>query len=312
MKIVFEHQPIMASEIVEYLRPKEGDFFVDGTLGGAGHSSLIAQRIGKTGTLLGIDKDADALQVCKERLEKFSNTILVHDDFKNIKDILSERNITLIDGALLDLGISSYQIDTPERGFSIRYDGPLDMRMDKRQTWSAYDVVNTFDKAKLIRILKEYGEETFAPIIVNAIVKQRAIKPIETTLELKNLIEQSLPAKVVYKSGGSSKKTFQAIRIYVNGELEGLENALQVLIDHLKSGGRLAVLTFHSLEDRIVKNLFKENTIGCICPPKFPVCMCNRKAKAKLVTKKAETASELEILQNSRSTSAKLRVIEKI
>ncbi|MFA6859930.1 MAG: 16S rRNA (cytosine(1402)-N(4))-methyltransferase RsmH [Clostridia bacterium] len=308
----FEHVPIMAKEILDYLSPKEGDVFLDGTIGGAGHSILFAEKIGKNGKLIGIDKDETALEVSGERLAKFENAVLVRDDFKNIKQILADLKIKKLNGALLDLGVSSYQLDTAERGFSFRNDGPLDMRMDKRQEFSAWEVVNTFTKEKIAKIIKEYGEEDFANLIASSIVKQREISPINSTIELKNVIENCLPKKIVYKSGGCSKKTFQAIRIFVNGELESLSEAIQVIIDSLEKGGRFAILTFHSLEDRIVKNVFKDNSTGCICPPKTPICICGHKAKIKLVNRKPDTAGEFEVLQNSRSTCAKLRVVEKI
>ena len=312
MSMQFEHVPIMAKEILDYLSPKEGDVFLDGTIGGAGHSILFAEKIGKNGKLIGIDKDETALEVSGERLAKFENAVLVRDDFKNIKQILADLKIKKLNGALLDLGVSSYQLDTAERGFSFRNDGPLDMRMDKRQEFSAWEVVNTFTKEKIAKIIKEYGEEDFANLIASSIVKQREISPINSTIELKNVIENCLPKKIVYKSGGCSKKTFQAIRIFVNGELESLSEAIQVIIDSLEKGGRFAILTFHSLEDRIVKNVFKDNSTGCICPPKTPICICGHKAKIKLVNRKPDTAGEFEVLQNSRSTCAKLRVVEKI
>lgn len=302
----------MLNEILSGLNINPDGVYMDCTIGGAGHSKKILEKLNNKGLLIGIDKDKDALEVCKERLKDFSNKQLIHSDFNNIENVYENNDFSELDGVLIDLGVSSYQIDTAERGFSFLRNGKLDMRMDQTQNLSAYEVVNTYPKEKLIKILFEYGEETFAKQIVNNIIKHREIKPIETTFELRDIIEKSLPAKVVYKSGGASKKTFQAIRIEVNGELNRLENTLNYLISKLKKGGRIAVLTFHSLEDRIVKNVFKENSTTCICPPKIPVCICNHKATLKIINKKPITASELEIKENSRSTSAKLRIAEKI
>ena len=308
----FNHKPIMLNEILSGLNINPDGVYMDCTIGGAGHSKKIIEKLSRNGLLIGIDKDYDALNVSTERLKNYSNKKLIHSDFNDIENVFEEYDIDNLDGVLIDLGISSYQIDTAERGFSFLRDGKLDMRMDQTQKLSAYEVVNNYSKEKLLKILFEYGEETFAKQIVNNIIKHREIKPIETTFELRDIIEKSLPAKIVYKSGGASKKTFQAIRIEVNGELDRLENTINFLISKLKSGGRIAILTFHSLEDRIVKNVFKENSIGCICPPKIPVCICNHKACLKVINKKPIIATQDEMKENSRSTCAKLRIAEKL
>ena len=308
----FYHEPIMLNEIIEGLKISPSGIYLDCTLGGAGHSFEILKRLNPDGLLIGLDKDEEALVYSAKRLEHFSNKKLIKTDFKDVKNILEYENIQNLDGVLIDLGISSHQIDSAERGFSFLKEAKLDMRMDKSQSLSAYEVVNTYSESQLLKILWEYGEEDFARKIVSEIIKQRKIKPIETTTELNNLIENCLPKKYVYKSGGASKKTFQAIRIEVNGELDGLKEVLKFLVDKLKSGGRIAVLSFHSLEDRIVKNLFKEESTNCICPPTFPICVCNHKANLKLINKKPIMASEEEQKRNSRSTCAKLRIAEKL
>lgn len=307
----FYHQPIMLKQIIEGLNLSPSSVFVDCTLGGGGHSFEIIKKIPQ-GLLIGVDKDQDALDYCNKKFGNLPNKRFVKSDFKDFENILNQLEIDKVDGVLIDLGVSSHQIDTAERGFSFRFDGPLDMRMDKSQEKSAFHVVNFYPKEKLIKILYEYGEERFAPQIVNAIVKYRKTKLIETTFELKQIIEGCLPKKIVYKSGGASKKTFQAIRIEVNTELEGLSELLEQVISRLKKGGRLAVLTFHSLEDRIVKNVFKLCSTDCICPPQTPICVCGHRATVKLITKRPVLASEQEIQENPRSTSAKLRIIEKI
>lgn len=307
----FYHEPIMLNEIVEGLNLKPFSIVVDCTLGGAGHSFEILKFI-PNGKLIGIDKDVEAINYSQNRLSKYSNVVFVRNDFKNYKSILSKLKIKKVDAILIDLGVSSHQIDTPSRGFSFRFDAPLDMRMDTSQKLTAKFVVNNYSKSELIKILKIYGEEKFASLIVSNIIKHRLIKPIETTFELKNIIEECLPKKIIYKSNGASKKTFQALRIEVNSELFGLESAIQDMIDSLNPKGRLAVLSFHSLEDRIVKNIFKYNATGCICPPNIPLCVCNHKASVKIITKKPLTASNLEQTNNPRSTSAKLRIIEKL
>lgn len=307
----FYHEPIMLNEILSGLDVKQTDVFMDCTLGGAGHSTEVLSRI-KEGFLIGLDKDDEALNYSGKRLENFKNKALVKTDFKDFETVLDDLKIEKVDKILVDLGVSSHQIDTANRGFSFRFDAPLDMRMDTTQEKTAWHVVNFYPKEKLIKILRDYGEEKFANLIVSNILKHRKTKTINTTGELNEIIEECLPKKYVYTSGGAAKKTFQAIRIEVNGELDGLEKALYKMIDRLKSGGRLAVLTFHSLEDRIAKNVFKDCSQDCICPPQAPICVCGHKATIKLINKKPIIASPEEQTKNPRSTSAKLRIIEKL
>lgn len=299
----------MLNEILSGLNIKPDGIYLDCTIGGAGHSKEILKHISNKGRLIGIDKDQDALDVCKERLKDYNNVTLVKADFKDVQKVLDDLNIQGIDGVLIDLGVSSYQLDNPERGFSFRYDAKLDMRMDKSQKLSAYEVVNTYSKQHLTRILAEYGEEEYASSIANNIVNNR---PIETTKQLASIIEKSMPTKVVFKRNGAHKKTFQAIRIEVNGELDRLFETINYLISKLNKGGRIAILSFHSLEDRIVKNAYKINATGCLCPPKTPICICGHKQTLKLVNKKPIMASLQEQKENPRSTSAKLRIGEKI
>ena len=308
----FKHTPIMLKEVISGLNIKSDGNYFDGTLGGAGHSSEILKCLEK-GLLIGCDKDKEALNVSKERLNKISSHfVLVHNDYKNYEQILKQLNIEKVDGILLDLGVSSYQLDNKDRGFSYRFDAPLDMRMNQDDLLTAKDVINTYSQKDLERVLFEYGEESFAKQIVKNIVKQRELKPIETTFELVEIIKQSLPNKVLNKKGHPAKKTFQAIRIEVNGELKNLENAVLSMIESLNSGGRIAIITFHSLEDRIIKNAFKKCTEGCICPKSFPVCVCNHKQTLKLITKKPIEPSKEELEDNPRSQSAKLRIAEKL
>lgn len=307
----FFHEPIMLNKIKESLKLKPSDIFVDCTLGGAGHSSEIIKLLPK-GKLVGIDKDDEALNYSKLKLKDYSNVAFVKDDFKNFSNILDDLNIDKVNGILVDLGVSSYQIDTAERGFSFRFDGPLDMRMDKSQKLTAYDVVNNYSKKDLMQILKIYGEERFSSLIVNNIIKHREGNSIKTTRQLNEIVEECLPKRFVFKSGGAAKRTFQALRIEVNKELLGLEKALNSMIERLEIGGRIFVLSFHSLEDRIVKNVFQFHSRNCICPPETPICICGHKADIKLINRKPITASEKEKENNSRSSSAKLRIAEKI
>lgn len=307
---IFEHTPVLLNECLEGLNIKPSGVYVDGTLGGAGHSLRIVEKL-KSGKLVAIDKDDTALSVSKERLKNFSNVIFVKSDFKNFKQIIENLQISGVDGILLDLGVSSHQIDTPERGFSYRFDGKLDMRMDYSQGITAYDVVNNYSESELARIIYTYGEENFSRKIAQKIVEQRKVKPIETTMQLKEIVESAIPKKF-HGTGSPCKKTFQAIRIEVNGELNGLDTVLKDMVDKLNKGGRLAVITFHSLEDRIVKNVFKELSTNCICDKTIPICVCNHKATVKLVSKKPIVATNSELKQNKRSSSAKLRVVEKI
>jgi len=307
----FKHTSVMLHECIDGLNIKSGGIYVDGTLGGGGHSREILTRL-TTGKLVAFDKDDDALNSTKQKLKEFGDKItFVKSDFKNMKSELSNLGIDKVDGILLDLGVSSYQIDTAERGFSYRFEGKLDMRMDKSNPLSAYNVVNEYPKEELIRILYNYGEESFARLIVSKIVEARKIKPIETTTELVQIIENCVPKKF-WGKGSVAKKTFQAIRIEVNGELEGLDSAIEEMIGLLNPNGRLAIITFHSLEDRIVKQVFKNHTVGCICDKTLPFCVCNHRADARLTTKKPIEATKEELKNNSRSSSAKLRVLEKL
>ena len=308
----FKHTPVMLDECISGLNIKKGGIYVDMTCGGGGHSVKIAKKLGNSGRLICFDQDGDAIEACKRRLSPFSCVSFVNDNFKNAKAVLNAMGISKVDGILADLGVSSHQIDTPERGFSYLLDGTLDMRMDVRQQKSAFDVVNFYSQEQLKNIIYKYGEEPFAPKIAAAIVKARAKGEIATTAQLKQVIESVFPKRMIFGKGGVSKKTFQAIRIEVNGELELLQGAVEDFISLLAPGGRLAVITFHSLEDRIVKNAFKLAATDCICPPKTPVCICGHKAQIKLITKKPILPSETELATNSRSHSAKLRVVEKL
>ena len=306
----FKHTPIMLKECIEGLNINPDGIYVDGTLGGAGHSSVIVSKL-KNGRLIGIDKDDDALAASRERLKDFNNVTFVKSDFKRYKQIIDELEIDKVDGILLDLGVSSYQIDTAERGFSYRFDGKLDMRMDKSQSLSAYEVVNNYSVEKLTEILFKYGEEQNAKKIAREIEAQRQIKPIETTDELVKIVERSYPKKF-YTGIAVCKKTFQAIRIEVNNELGDLDRVITDMVQSLKVGGRLAIITFHSLEDRIVKQKFKELSSDCICDKSVPICTCHHKAEIKLINKKPIEASTTEQKENKRSLSAKLRIVEKI
>lgn len=309
----FKHTPIMLKEVIEGLDIKKDGIYVDCTIGGAGHSLEIVKRL-KNGKLYGFDRDSEAIETSRKRLKDYADkVVLTKMNYKDAPSFLKENGTIKIDGVLIDLGISSYQIDEGKRGFSFLHNGRLDMRMGQDEdTLTAFDIVNFYSEEKLIDIFYKYGEEEFAKAIARNIVKKRQEKQIETTFELRDIIEESLPKKVIYSRGGASKKVFQAIRIEVNGELVGLDKCLEDFIDMLNVGGRMAVLTFHSLEDRIVKNVFKLESIDCICPPKTPICICHHKAKVKLVNRKPVMASEQEQKENSRSTSAKLRIVERI
>ncbi len=304
----YKHIPVLLDECIEGLNIKPDGIYVDGTAGGAGHSSQIARRL-TTGRLIAIDRDPDAVKIAKERLYGM-NAAVVHDNFGNIDNILRDLGIERIDGMLLDLGVSSYQLDNAERGFSYHTDAELDMRMS-REGLSARDVVNTYPYSELCRILFEYGEEKFSKSIASNIVKMRESKPIESTSELAEIIKSSVPSRV-RREKNPCKKTFQAIRMEVNNELGELSQALDKAFEALNINGRLAVITFHSLEDRLVKQRFASFAQGCICPPEFPVCVCGRTPRAKLVNKKPIEPSSAELESNSRSHSAKLRIIEKI
>ena len=308
----FKHYSVMLNETVDGLNVKENGIYVDCTLGGAGHSLEILKRLNGTGRLIGIDQDEEALSAAKERLKEYKNATFVHSNFENIKEILKRENIDKVDGILADLGVSSYQFDTPERGFSYRFDARLDMRMNKENALSAYEIVNEYPEDKLFKVIRDYGEEKFAKNIAKHICQRRTEAPINTTFELNEIIKAAIPAKMREKGGHPSKRTYQAIRIECNRELEVLENTLDDMIDCLKENGRLCIITFHSLEDRAVKNCFKTAENPCICPPSFPVCTCGRLPKGKIITKKPITASEEELSENQRSQSAKLRIFEKI
>ncbi len=308
----FKHISVLLNESVDALNIKKDGIYADGTLGGGGHSEKILERLSNGGLLIGIDQDAEAICAAKKRLEKFTNVIYENTNFKNIKDILIRNSIENIDGAVLDLGVSSYQLDNADRGFSYIADSRLDMRMDLSSELDAYKVVNTYSEENLAKIFFEYGEEKFSRRIASQIVKTRGEKPIETTLELSELVKKCIPQKTVKKGSHPAKRVFQAIRIEVNGELAILEGALNDFFDVLKPGGRLAVISFHSLEDRIVKNTFASLAKGCVCPKDFPVCVCGKKPRGKIITRKAVVPSDDEIDRNKRSKSSKLRVIEKL
>lgn len=309
----FKHTPIMLKEVMDGLKINPDGIYVDCTIGGAGHSFEIAKKLRK-GKLYGFDRDEEAIEASRKRLQKFEdNVVLTKMNYKDAPNFLRENGIEKVDGVLIDLGISSYQIDEGKRGFSFLHNGKLDMRMGQDEdTLTAYDIVNTYSEERLKDIFFKYGEEEFSKVIAKNIVKARETKKIETTFELRDIIENSLPKKVVYSRGGASKKVFQALRIEVNEELNELDKCLEAFIELLGTGGRMAVLTFHSLEDRIVKNVFRLESSDCICPPKTPICICHHKAKIKLVNKKPIIASEEEQKENSRSTSAKLRIVERI
>ena len=300
----------MLTETIEELSVKPGGVYVDGTLGGAGHSSRIAGKL-KTGHLYGFDQDEDAIRTASERLKEYApNVTIIRDNFRNAVARLKELGVSGADGILLDLGVSSYQLDNAERGFSYRYDAPLDMRMDRRQTLTAEEIVNSYPESELYRIIRDYGEDGFAKNIAKHIVAERSKKKIETTFELSDIIHAAIPAKM-RKKGHPAKQTFQAIRIECNSELKVLEESLGEMIDFLNPGGRICIITFHSLEDRIVKNIFRKSENPCTCPPEFPVCVCGKKPLGRCVTRKPITPSEKELGENSRSASAKLRVFER-
>lgn len=309
----FAHIPVMLNECLEGLNIKANGTYVDGTVGGAGHSIEIVKRLSENGRLICVDKDEDALKAAGERLAPYKDRVtFIHDDYKNLVNELDSIGVGKVDGILLDLGVSSYQLDNVERGFSYMKDAPLDMRMDRSQRISAHEVVNGYTESELARILFDYGEEKLARQIARNIVRARSEKPIETTLELAKIVEDTYPAKTRWKFGHPAKRTFQAIRIEVNDELSSLGEAVTAMARRLEKGGRMAVITFHSLEDRIVKSAFKELSLACTCPPDFPVCVCGKVQEVELVNKKPITASEEELENNSRSQSAKLRVIEKL
>ena len=285
--------------------------YVDGTLGGGGHAYEVCRRLGEKGSIVGIDQDAAAIEAASARLKDFGEKVtIVRSNYCDMKSKLHELGIDKVDGIVLDLGVSSYQLDTAERGFSYREDAPLDMRMDTRQKMTARDIVNDYTEADLYRVIRDYGEDKFAKNIAKHIVQARAVKPVETTAELSEIIRASIPMKFQKKSGHPAKRTFQAIRIELNRELDVLRDSLDDMIDLLNPGGRLCIITFHSLEDRIVKSAFRKNENPCTCPPDFPVCVCGKKSKGSIITKKPILPSEEELEYNSRSKSAKLRIFE--
>ena len=309
----FSHVSVLLDECIVGLKIKEDGIYVDGTLGGGGHSLEIVKRLGEKGRLIAIDRDADALMAAGERLHAHASKITyVHDDFKNCCTVLDELGIDEVDGILLDLGVSSYQLDNAERGFSYMKDAPLDMRMDQSQFLTAFNVVNEFTVSQLTKILYEYGEEKLAPRIAERIAAVRDKETISTTLQLAKLVEGCYPAKTRWKYGHPAKRTFQAIRICVNNELTSLGDTVTNMARRLKKGGRMAVITFHSLEDRIVKTAFKDLALSCTCPPDFPVCVCGKVKEVELVNKKPIVASQEELNRNSRAESAKLRIVERV
>lgn len=307
----FIHKPVMLQECIEGLNIKESGIYVDGTLGGAGHSIEIVKRLSNKGLLIGIDRDAEALDAAKSKLNKYSNVKYIHGNHDDIENLLTQINIEQVDGILLDLGVSSYQLDEKARGFSYMGEAILDMRMDKTQSLTAQDVVNTYSLEELSKIISDYGEEKYAKAIANNIVKQRATKKIETTLELVEIIKRAIPISK-QKEGHPAKRTFQAIRIEVNNEIEPLFNTIKQSVKMLKSKGRLCVITFHSLEDRLVKKAFQELEGICTCPSDLPYCVCGCKSEGKVINKKPILATKEELENNSRSKSAKLRIFEKI
>ena len=310
----FNHYSVLLNETIENLNIKPDGIYVDGTLGGGGHAYQVASRLSEKGRLIGIDQDADAIAAAGERLKEFGDKItIIRSNYANMKEELHRIGVEKVDGIVLDLGVSSFQLDTPERGFTYRDENaPLDMRMDDRQSLTAKDIVNGYSEMDLYRIIRDYGEDKFAKNIAKHIVQERAKKPIETTGELTEIIRASIPMKVQVTGGHPAKRTFQAIRIELNKELEVLQNNLDDMIDLLNPGGRICIITFHSLEDRIVKTNFKRNENPCTCPSDFPVCVCGKKSKGKVVTRKPILPSEEELEVNSRSKSAKLKVFERV
>ena len=308
----FSHYAVMLNECIENLSIKPDGIYVDGTAGGGSHSEEILKKL-TTGKLISIDQDEAAIITCKKRLEKYSCSIIVRDNFSNLNQILKDLNIEHVDGVLLDLGVSSHQLDTPARGFSYNSDAKLDMRMDPRSPFSAYEVVNTYSENQLKNIIWDYGEEKFAPQIARKIIQERSKSPIETTFQLAEIIKSAIPVASAKKEAQHpAKRTFQAIRIEVNHELDVIKPAIDTAVSKLNLGGRIVILTFHSLEDRLVKLSFNAYAQGCICPKDFPVCVCGNKPKLKIVNKKPIIASQEELKENSRSKCAKLRIAEKI
>lgn len=310
----FRHIPIMVGEVLELLAPERGGVFVDGTLGGGGHAEAVLSRLPASGRLYGIDRDGAAIAAATERLERFqARFVPLRGNFFDMASLLRAQGVEAVDGVLLDLGVSSHQLDTPERGFSYHEDAPLDMRMDSSAPLRAYDVVNGYSKEALCRVIRAYGEERYAARVANAIVRAREAQgPIQGTARLAQIIKEAIPAAARREGPHPARRTFQALRIEVNGELEGLEGAIEAAHNLLRPGGRMAILTFHSLEDRIVKNAFRRFENPCVCDPRAPLCTCGRKPTARVLTKKPLAAGQEELLENPRARSAKLRGIEKL
>ena len=311
--MTFKHKSVLLEETIDSLNIKPDGIYVDGTLGGGGHASQVCQRLNSQGRLIGIDQDGAAILAASQRLKEYEDKVLiVRSNYQEIKQVLKELGIQKADGIYLDLGVSSYQFDTAERGFSYRADAPLDMRMDLMRTETAADIVNEYSEMDLYHIIRDYGEEKFAKNIAKHVVKARQEKRIETTGELVEIIKAAIPMKMRAVGGHPAKKTFQALRIEVNHELEVLENSIDTMIELLNQGGRLCIITFHSLEDRIVKQRFRENENPCVCPPDFPACVCGRTSKGKVITRKPIIPTERETEENKRSKSSKLRVFERV
>ena len=307
----FEHKPVLLKETIDNLHIRPEGTYVDGTLGGGGHAYEVVRRLSPQGRFIGIDQDADAIRASGQKLSEFDNVTLIRGNYCNIREELMGNRVEHVDGIVLDLGVSSYQLDTPQRGFSYMADAPLDMRMDQRGSLTAGDIINSYSEAELYRVIRDYGEDRFAKNIAKHIVAARASKRIETTYQLVDVIRSAIPMKIQKTMGHPAKQTFQAIRIELNHELDVLEETLDTMIDLLSPGGRICIITFHSLEDRIVKNAFKRNETPCTCPPGLPVCACGRKSRGRVVTRKPIIPDEKEMEENTRSKSAKLRVFEK-
>lgn len=309
----FKHKSVLLKETIENLNIKPDGIYVDGTLGGGGHAYEVCKRLSSKGRFIGIDQDEDAIKAATRRLMEFEDKVkIIRSNYCDMREALAEAGVFKVDGIVLDLGVSSYQLDDPERGFTYRVeDAPLDMRMDRRQEFTAKELINTYSEMELYRIIRDYGEDKFAKNIAKHIVAARAEKPIETTGELTEIIKAAIPAKIRMNAGHPAKRTFQAIRIELNKELEVLQNSLEDMIDLLQPGGRICIITFHSLEDRIVKSIYKKSENPCTCPSDFPVCVCGKKPLGRVITRKPVLPTEEELEYNSRAKSAKLRVFEK-
>lgn len=308
----FNHRSVLLEETIEGLNIRPDGCYVDGTLGGGGHAYEVCRRLSNKGKFVGVDQDAAAIEAAGHRLKDFGEKVtIVRSNYCEMKSQLQKLGIDRVDGIVLDLGVSSYQLDTAERGFSYREDAPLDMRMDTRKNWTARDIVNEYSEMELCRVIRDYGEDKFAKNIAKHIVKERQVHPVETTGELAGIIRRAIPMKYQKKSGHPAKRTFQALRIELNRELDVLRDSLDDMIELLSPGGRLCIITFHSLEDRIVKTAFKNAANPCTCPPSFPVCVCGKVSKGKVITGKPILPGEEELRENSRSKSAKLRIFEK-